>query len=166
MGSVRLQIPTRWFWGLEVVGVDMSDARDLAIVDVPLQRVPSRKRLHATSDHQSSPKVVRPSLNAFVIGHTQLEALVVQMRPIHSNPAAYPLFRLSPTTVRFDVALEVGNTLVLLDVVASDNRAPGAKSPFDEQGVVFALEVTRGDVTFVWVRAPVGARRSGAPLGF
>ena len=151
---------------LEVVGVQMSDARDLAIVDVPLQRVPPRKRLHATPNHQSTLEIIRPSLNALVIGHTRLEAVVVQMRPIHPNSTAYPLLRLSPTTVGFDVTLEVGNAPVLLDVVASDNGAPGAKSPFDEQGAVFALEVARGDVTFVRVRAPAGARRSDAPLGF
>ena len=164
MDFVRFQI-LGWFGDLEV-GVQMSDAWDLAIVDVPLQRIPSRKRLHATSDHQSSLIVVRPSLNAFVIGHTRLEELVVQVRPIHPNSATYPLLRLSPTTVGFDVPLEVGKPPVLLNVVASDNRAPGAKFPIDEQGAVFTLEITRGDVTFVRVQAPAGARRSDAPLGF
>ena len=163
-GFARFQI-LGWFKDLEVVGVQISNARELAIVDVPLQRVPPRKRPHATPDHQSSLKVVRPSLNAFVIGHTQLEALVVQMRPIHPNPAAYPLLWLSPTTMGFDVAPEVGGTPVLLNVVAPDNGAPGAKSPFDEQGAVFALEVTWGDVTLVWVRAPAGARRGDALFG-
>jgi len=156
----------RRFEGLEVVRVQMSDARDLVIVDVPLQRVPPRKRLHATPDHQSTLEIVRPSFDAFVVGHTRLEAVVVQMHPLHPNSATYPLLRLSPTTVGFDVAFEVGNAPVLLNVIASDDGAPGAKSPPDEQGVVFALEVTRGDVTFVRMQAPAGARRSDAPLGF
>lgn len=61
----------------------------------------------------------------------------------------------------FDVALEVGNAPVLLNIVTSDNRTPGAKFPFGERGAILTLEVTGGGMTSVGVRAPGGTGGTG-----
>ena len=154
------------FRDLEVVAIHMSDARDVGVVHMPLQRIPPRERLLTTSNHQSTPKVVRSSLDAFLVGHALFDARFIQMRPIHPNSTAFPFIRLRPAAVSYDVALKVWDALVLLDVVASNNGASEARSLFDDQGGIFGLEVARGYITPVRVRTPASARRSDALLGF
>ena len=133
---------------------------------MPLQRIPPREGLHATSNHQPTSKVVRSSFDALFVGHTQSDTLSIQMRPTHPNTTAYPLLRLPPTSVSFNVALEVWNPSVTLDVVASGDRATEVGFLFDEQGDIFALEITRWEITLVRVRTPASPRGGGALLGF
>ena len=110
----------------------MPGARNVGIIHMPLQRIPPRKALHATSNHQSTPELIRPSLDALFVGHTQSDTLPIQMRPIHPNTTAYPFLRLPPTRVSLDVALEVRNPSVTLDVVASGDGATEVRFLSDE----------------------------------
>jgi len=144
----------------------MPDARDVGIINVPLQSVPPGEGLLATSNHQSTPEHIRSGLDALLVGHPLLDTLPIQVGPVHRDPTARPLFWLHPAIVGNDVALEVRNALVRLGVIASDDGALEVGLLVDQQGAIFALEVARGDVTLVRVRTPASARRRNALFGF
>ena len=101
----------------------MANANDVGVIHMSLQGIPPGKRLHTTSNHQSITIHIRSGLHAFLVGHPLLDAFVVQVSPVHRDPTARPPARLHPTIVSDDMALEVGNTLVHLDVVAPDDGA-------------------------------------------
>jgi len=142
----------------------MSDARDVRIIYVSLQGIPPGKSLLTTSNHKLTLKHICSSLDLLLLGHTLFDALAVQVGPIHPDTTASPLFRLPPAVVSHDVALEVGNTLVLLDVLASDDGALEVGFLVDPLGTIFTLEVTRGDGTLVRVQTPVSAGGSDTLL--
>ena len=144
----------------------MANARDVWIIHMPLQGVPPRERLHATSNHQSLPKHIRSSIDVLLLGHPLLDARVVQVCPVHVNSAARPLARLYPTIVSHDVPLEVGNTPILLCVFAPNDRALEVGFLVDQHGTIVALEVTRGVATPVRMRTPMNAGRRNTLLGF
>jgi len=144
----------------------MPDARDVRIVHMPLQGVPPGESLQTTSNHQLTLKYTCSSLDLFLFGHTLLDALAVQVGPFHPDTTASPLFRLHPAVVSHDVALEVGDAPVLLDVVTSDDGALEVGFLVDQLGTIFTLEVTRGYGSLVRVGTPVSARGSDTLLGF
>lgn len=133
---------------------------------MPLQGVPSGEGVEATSNHQLTPKHVRSGLDMVFFGHALLDAYVVQVGPVHHDPTARPLFRLHPTIVSDDMALEVRDALVPLEVLTSDDGTTEVGFRIDQPGAILTLEVTRGDVTSVRMRAPVGTRRGNVLLGF
>ena len=144
----------------------MPDARDIRIIHVSLQGIPPGKGLLTTSNHQLTLKHICSSLDLFLLGHTLFYALTVQISPIHPDTTASPLFWLPPAVVSHDMALEVGNTVVLLDVLASDDGTLEVGLLVNPLGTIFTLEVTRGDGTLVRVRTPVSAGGSDTLLGF
>jgi len=116
------QIP-KHFRDLVKVRIHMSNARELGIINVPLQGVPPGKALPTTPNHQLTPEPICPSLDLFLFGHTLLDVLAIQVGRLHPDTTANPLFRLRPAIVSHDVTLEVGKAPVLLDVVASGDGA-------------------------------------------
>ena len=144
----------------------MSDTPDVRIIDMSLQGVPPGEFLQTTPNHQLTPEQIRSSLDLFLFGHTLLDAPAVQVGPLHPNTTAGPPSRLHPAIVSHDVAFEVGNSLVFLNVVASNDGALEVGFLVDQPGTIFTLEVTRRDTALVRVRTPVSARRSNALLGF
>ena len=62
------------------------------------------------------------------------------------------------------MTLEVGNVMVLLDVVASNDRALEVGSYVDRRGGIFTLRVAGRVPTFVRARTPVSARGRNALL--
>jgi len=142
----------------------MSDARDFGIINVPLQGVPPGKGLPTTPNHQPTPEQICPSLDLFLFGHTLLDVFAVQVGHLHPDTTANPLFRLRRAIVSRDVTIEVGNTPVLLDVVASGDGALEVGF-LDQPRAIFALEVARGDAMLVRMQTATSARRSNALLG-
>lgn len=138
----------------------MPNARVFGTINMPFQRIPPGESLHTTTDHQSTPEHIRPSLDAFLISHALFDALSIRVSPIHSNPTTYPLFRLHPTNVSFNMTPKVRNAFVFLAMVAPDDGALKVRPTVDEQGGILALEVTIGDFGFVavGVGAPQTAR--------
>ena len=147
---------------LAVVGVHTPNTRDVGIIHMPLQCIPPGKSLHTTSNRQSTLEHIRSSLDTLLVCHALPDALSVQVSLVDPNSAAYPLIRLLPTIVGYDMALEIWNTMVPLLIVASDGRAQEVGFLVDEQGSVFALKIARGNVTPVGVIASCTARRGAA----
>ena len=133
---------------------------------MPLQGVPPSKGLHATSNHQSPPKHVRSGFDALLFGHPLLDALPVQVSPVHPNSAARPLVGLHPAIVSRDVTFEVGYTLVLLDVVTPNDGALEVGFLINQHDTTFALEVTGCVATLVRVWTLLNARSRNALLRF
>lgn len=127
-------------------GSPWPNARKVGIIDVPLQGISPGKSPQTTSDHKLTREHVRSGLNTLLVRQAFLDALAVQVGFTHADSTAYPLFRLPPTDVGCDVTLQVWNTLVPLDVIASDEGTLEVGSLVDEQGRVFALEVTRWNI--------------------
>ena len=160
----RSPIPKR-FRDLVRVRIHMSNARDFGIVNVPLQGVPPGKGRQTTPNHQLTLERICSSLPLLLFGHTLLDVLAVQVGYLHPDTTASPLFRLYPTIVSHDVALEVGNAPVLLDVVASDDGALEVGFLADQPRAIFTLEVARGDITLIRMQTAASSRRSNALLG-
>jgi hypothetical protein len=116
---------------------------------MPLQSVPHGKRLHTTPNHQLILEHIRSSLDTHLI----------QAGLIHLNPAAHPPVWVNPAIVGRDVMLEVGNAMVLLGVVASDDRELGVGSLVDRRGAIVTLQVAGGVATLSRVRTPLSVRR-------
>ena len=142
----------------------MSNTQDFRIINVPLQGVPPGKGLPTTPNHQPTPEQICSSLDLFLFGHALLDVLAVQVGNLHPDTTANPLFRPRPAIVSHDVTLEVGNTPVLLDVVASNDGALEVGF-LDQHRAIFTLEVARGDATIVRMQTAASARRSNALLG-
>jgi hypothetical protein len=147
-----------------IVRVHVPNARKVGVVHMPLQGVPPGERLQATPNPQLSPERIRSSLHALLVGHARLDADPIQVRPIHRNPTARPPVRVDPPTVGHDMTLEIGNAMVLLFVVAPDDRAEEMDSLVDLRGAVVTLQVARGVGALVRVRTPTSAR-GGPGLG-
>ena len=141
----------------------MPNARDAGVVNMSLQGVPPGKGLQATSNPQLTSKHIRSGLDLLLFCHPLFNAPFVQVSDIHRDTTANPLFRLHPTVVSKDVAFEVGDASVLLEVVASDDGTMEVGFPVDPLGTIFTLEVARGDTTLVRVYTLV-SMRSGALL--
>jgi hypothetical protein len=75
---------------------------------------------------------------------------------------ARPLARVNQAILSHDVTLEVGNVMVLLDVVAFNDRALEVGSYVDQLGAIFTLRVARGVPAFVGARTPVSATSRNA----
>lgn len=166
MKEVRpTQIP-KGIGGLEVITIDVPDARDVGIVNMSLQGIPPSESLLTTPDHQSAPNHVRPSLDTLLVRHALLYTRMIKVGPIHTNPAAHPSLRFPPTIVSFDMALEIRYAKVLLDIGTPSDGAVRVKFLVDEQGAVFGLEVARGGTASVRVQAPISTSRRYAPLRF
>ena len=79
----------------------------------------------------SCPELIRSGIGALLVTHPMLDTYPIQAGPIHRNPTACPLVRVNPAIVGRDIVLEAGNSMVLLDVAASGDRALKVGSRFD-----------------------------------
>lgn len=147
-----------------IVRIHVPDAREVRVVHMPLQGVPPGKRLQATPDPQLSSEWIRSNLDALLVGHARLDADPIQVGPIHRNPTARPPVWDNPPIVGHDMALEVGNAMVLLFVVAPDDRAEEVDPLVGLCGAVATLQVAGGVGALVRVRTPTSAR-GGPGLG-
>ena len=85
---------------LEVVGVRIHNAREVGIIQVPLQSIPPGESLLTTSDRQPALEQIRSSLDALLVGHTLPNVQpLIQVGPIRPNSTAYPLFWLPPSAM-------------------------------------------------------------------
>ena len=158
----RSQIP-KYFRDLIRVRIHMSNARDFGVVNVPLQGIPPGKGLQTTPKHQPTPEQICSGLDLLLFGHAFLDVLAVQMGHLYLDTTASPLFRLHPAIVSHDVALEVGNAPVLLDVVASDDGALEVGFLVDRLCAIFTLEVARGVATLVRMQTDVSSGSNALP---
>ena len=113
------------------VQVHVSDTRDVGVVDVSFQRIPPSKRLQAASDHQLPLEHIRASLNQLFFVHTLLYHYSVEVGVVRRNTTADPLVRFDPAIVGVNVTLQIRNALILLDVVAPNNRTLELGQPVD-----------------------------------
>jgi hypothetical protein len=126
---VASQIPRR-FSDPSIIRAHVPGTRETGAVRIPLQSVLG-KRLHATPSHQLSPKRIRSSLGARLLGYPRLDVLLIQVDPIHLNPTAHPW-------VRDNLAL------VLLDVAPPDDGVLKVGLLVDQWGAIFTLQVAGG----------------------
>lgn len=129
----------------------MPNARDVGIIQMPLQGVPPGESVHATSNHQPAPKDICSSPNVILLSHVLLDVHPVKVSPIHPNPTARPPLGPHQMVVSVDMALKVGNALISLDMAAPGDGAPEVRSIVDECNSAFALEITEGYVAPVRV---------------
>lgn len=121
---------------------------------MPLQSVPPGEHLYTTPNHQ------------LILEHTRssLDTHLIQAGLIHRNPAARPPAWINPAIAGRDVMFEVGNAMVLLGVVASDDRELGRGSLVDRRGVIVTLQVAGDVTTLSKARTPPSARGRGTLL--
>ena len=127
------------------VQIHVSDTRDVGVINMSFQRIPPSKRLQATPNHQLSPKHIRSSLGQLFFVHTLPHQYPVQVGVFCCNATTDPLVRLEPAIMDDDVALQIRNAPVLLDVVASNDRTPELGQPVDRPHPSLALEIAGGN---------------------
>jgi hypothetical protein len=111
---------------------------------MPHQSAPPSKRLPTTPSHRLPPTHIRSSLDVLLAGHPLLGGLPVQVGSIHRNPTTRPLVRVNPMIVGRDMTLDFWDALILLDMVASDDRILGAGSLVDQRGAIVTLQGAGG----------------------
>lgn len=127
----------------EVAG-HVPDTRQVWVVHMPLEGIPSREGLPAATNHQSAPKHVRPRLFILCVRHAHLDSNSVQVSPVYSNTTALPPIR---AIVRLYVPLEIRAAGVFLNEIAPLNGA--TEAGFARHPDAFALYIPRGVVALV-----------------